>query len=97
MKKSKPQIFTASSITKTVNEAMWSGSVVTKWHPPEGFFTKSASEIASGLKSSSDSLGQAMSRLDFYINRAGDNLSGKQKVELEKAKTILHSLYPKKI
>ncbi|MEZ4689908.1 MAG: hypothetical protein R3A12_06880 [Ignavibacteria bacterium] len=48
--------------------------VKTHWHPEEGFFGQSSEKIAEGLKSASDSLAQAMDRLDFYINRAGSNL-----------------------
>ena len=74
-------------------EKQWSGSVHTHWPPPEGFFSKSADDIAHGLKSRSDSLKQAMGRLNFYINRAGSNLSATEKSKLEAAKTKLHSLY----
>jgi len=74
---------------------LWSADVETKWHPPEGFFEQSAEQIAKGLKDASDSLKQAMSRLDFYINRAGDNLSDERKLALEKAKKILDELYGK--
>ena len=72
---------------------LWSKKVETKWHPPEGFFEKSAGEIARGLKKASDSLPQAMDRLDFYINRAGANLAGEDRARLEKAKGILRGLY----
>ena len=71
----------------------WSGDVHEKWHPPEGFFKQSAEKIAHGLKSKSDSLKQAMSRLNFYINRAGKNLSAEDKKRLENAKDKLHRLY----
>ena len=74
---------------------LWSGDVETKWHPPEGFFEQSAEDIAKGLKAASDSLAQAMDRLNFYINRAGDKLSEAHKATLEKAKKILDELYGK--
>jgi len=74
---------------------LWSADVETKWHPPEGFFEQSAEEVAKGLKDASDSLAQAMDRLNFYINRAGAKLSEERKVELEKAKKILDELYGK--
>lgn len=80
---------------KTEEDEKWSGDVKTKWHPKEGFFDRSASEIASGLKSASDDLKQAMSRLNFYINRAGDNLSSEDKSRLELAKNKLSALYEK--
>ena len=74
---------------------LWSSDIETKWHPPEGFFEQSAEQIAKGLKAASDSLKQAMSRLDFYINRAGDKLSDERKATLEQAKKILEELYGK--
>lgn len=76
-----------------MSEAIWSGDVKTKWHPPEGLFTKSADEIANVLKKESPNLKVAMSRLNFYINRAGKNLDPKRKAELEKAKNILRKLF----
>ncbi len=69
----------------------WSEHVHTKWHPPKGFFEQSAQAIAEGLQAASDSERQAMDRLDFYINRAGDRLKDPQK--FEEAKIILRSLY----
>ena len=65
----------------------------THWHPEEGFFEQSQEKIAEGLKAASDGLAQAMDRLDFYINRAGSNLSGDAKAKLEKANQILQGFY----
>lgn len=80
-----------------INEAKkkWSGEVETSWEPKEGFFKQTASKIASGLKKNSKNLKQAMSRLNFYINRAGKNLSDKDKDRLENAKDALKKLYDK--
>lgn len=69
----------------------WSEDVVTKWHPEKGFFEQSAQAIAEGLKANSDGLRQAMDRLDFYVNRAGDRLKDPEK--FGQAKIILRSLY----
>lgn len=69
----------------------WSEEVHPKWHPQKGFFTQSAQAIATGLKENSNSLRQAMDRLDFYINRTGDKLEDPAK--FEEAKVILHNLY----
>lgn len=69
----------------------WSEEVRPKWHPPKGFFEQSAQAIAEGLQENSDSLRQAMDRLDFYINRAGEKLKDPEK--FEEAKVILHNLY----
>lgn len=71
----------------------WSGKVEVKWEPPEGFFTKGAVAIADGLHSASKTLKQAMSRLNFYINRAGDNLSRDDHKRLERAKELLHKKF----
>jgi len=76
-----------------ISEGQWSGKVDTDWTPPEGFFNQSAEKIARGLESASTGLQQAMSRLNFYINRAGENLSDDDKKRLEKAKDELHHLY----
>ncbi len=72
---------------------LWSADVETKWSAPEGFFNKSAHEIAEGLKKVSDSKAQALDRLDFYINRSGKNLSESRKEALEEAKRDLEKLY----
>lgn len=80
-------------IAEKLAEAMWSGDVKTKWHPEEGFFKKGADAIASGLKSASSGLKQAMGRLNFYINRAGSGLSTEDKSRLEGAKKKLQALY----
>jgi len=73
----------------------WSGKVETKWHPPEGFFEQDAETIARELKKNSKDRQQAMSRLNFYINRAGKNLSDKDKARLERAKKLLAAKYDK--
>ena len=86
----------ADYINRMIDEAMWSGKVKKKWKPPDGFFTKSAEEIASGLKGVSKSAAQAQSRLSFYINRAGDNLSSEDKGRLNHAKEILSKSYQEK-
>jgi len=76
-----------------IGEDKWSGDVDTKWEPPEGFFTKSADAIASGLKSASDSYAQAVRRLSFYKNRAGENLPSDEKAKLDNAHSKLKKLY----
>ncbi len=71
----------------------WSGGAHENWHPKEGFFEQSAEKIAKGLKAASDDQKQASSRLNFYINRAGKNLSDEDKSKLKHAKDILKELY----
>lgn len=76
-------------LIQSIGEAKWSAQVQTKWKPPEGFFKQSASKIASGLLSASSDKKQAMGRLNFYINRAGKNLSADDRARLEAAKKKL--------
>lgn len=74
---------------------LWSGKVKTKWEPKEGIFKESAEKIASYLKKQSKDLKQAMSRLNFFINRGGENLSASDKKRLDNAKEKLRNLYKK--
>jgi tRNA(Arg) A34 adenosine deaminase TadA len=71
----------------------WSAKVDTdSTHPDEGLFKKSASAIAKALatkKVSPKGPASGMQMLNFYINRAGKNLTQERHAELEKAKTIL--------
>lgn len=63
-------------------------NVKAEWHPEEGLFThKDPHYIADYLLKHSDDKGQAMKRLVFYMNRAGDNLQNK--TVLNKAKELL--------
>ena len=71
----------------------WSGKVKTKYEPPEGLFTKDAETIASQLAKDSTDLQQAMSRLNFYINRVGTNLSPDRKSTLENVKELLRKKF----
>jgi len=82
--------------TTNVDEKLWSAKVTkeAKWSPPKGLFAKgSASEIATTLKNASSSLKQAMSRLNFFINRA-DPKEVRLSV-LNSAKAKLRALYDK--
>jgi hypothetical protein len=71
----------------------WSGQVKTvSTFPPPGLFTRDAETIARSLASkkvSPKGPGSGMRMLTFYINRAGKNLSGSRRAELEKAKELL--------
>jgi len=68
---------------------LWSHNVQTHYHPPAGLFTKSAEQIARELLHGADSPGQAIRRLQFYINRAGRNLSDKDGARLHHAMRLL--------
>lgn len=79
----------------------WSKEVTEHDHPyalPPGVFKSADPEaIAAALQHSAedpargspDAYRTAMSMLDFYINRAGNNLSAKDRDALEEAKTAL--------
>jgi tRNA(adenine34) deaminase len=71
----------------------WSSKVTTvSTFPPKDLYTKDAETIARVMatkKVSPKGLGSAIRMVQFYINRAGKNLSAARRRELEKAKWIL--------
>jgi hypothetical protein len=71
----------------------WSGNVKTlSTFPPPGLYKKDAATIARVMatkKVSPNGIGSAIRMVQFYINRAGKNLSVTRKRELEKAKRLL--------
>ena len=83
----------------------WSGRVTRESNAldlEEGVFTfKNPKKIASSLKRSAEEsirrkaepFQSAMSMLNFYINRAGKNLSAEQRKILEQAKVELRKLF----
>jgi len=77
----------------------WSGEITTdSTHPEEGLFNKSATAIAKALASkkvSPKGPASGMRMLNFYVNRAGKNLSASRHAELEKAKTLLSEIIAK--
>lgn len=79
------------SLVQYIYEKNWTDDVKTKWHPEEGLFTRNdANYIAKYLLDNSKDKKQAMSRLVFYMNRAGDNLENK--TTLEKVKSIIKNI-----
>lgn len=85
----------------------WSQAVTDHDHPfalPPGIFKSADPDvIAAALQHSAedprrgshDAYQTAMSMLDFYINRAGRNLSDGDRAALEKAKTALRKRFGK--
>ena len=83
----------------------WSKEVTEHDHPfalPPGIFKSAEPDvIAAALQHSAedpkrgahDAYRTAMSMLDFYINRAGKNLSDSDRVALEKAKSALRKRF----
>jgi hypothetical protein len=71
----------------------WSDKVKTvSTYPPEGLFTKDPATIARTLASkkvSPKGPASGMRMLNFFINRAGKNLSASRKAVLQKAKELL--------
>jgi hypothetical protein len=80
---------------RKASDPRWSSKVSTvSTFPPEGLYTKDAETIARVMatkKVSPKGLGSAIRMVQFYINRAGKNLSAARKRELEKAKKILQA------
>jgi tRNA(adenine34) deaminase len=74
----------------------WSAKVNTdSTHPDEGLFKKNPTVIAKALASkkvSPKGPASGMRMLNFYINRAGKNLSDSRHAALEKAKSILSEI-----
>lgn len=89
------------------SKTYWSKEVTEKSNAlmlEPGIFTwKSSKKIAKSLKQSADeskskkgtSYQSAMSMLNFYINRAGTNLSDDRKKILDETKVELRKLYNK--
>ena len=73
----------------------WSHKVKTvSTFPPPGTFNKSAPEVArimASKKVSPKGIGSGIRMIQFFINRAGKNLSKSRLRELEKAKKLLQS------
>lgn len=97
----------ASPKKKTGAKRKWSASVTRHSNAldlePSIFKSGSAEKIAQSLKRSSTGSKRkkgtpyqsAMSMLNFYINRAGKNLSARQKKTLETAKEKLKKVFHK--
>lgn len=77
----------------------WSAKVDTdSTHPDHDLFNQSAATVAKALASkkvSPKGPASGMRMLNFYINRAGKNLSSERHQELEKAKALLSDIIAK--
>ncbi len=82
--------------SRLIESKKWIQQVKTKHHTPEGLFTKSAGAIAEGIRAQHDDLKGAMSALNFYYNRKGENLSAEDETKWGAAKKKLRSLYGEK-
>ena len=80
------QVKDLHSLNEYISEQL--SDVKTDWHPKKGLFTSDdPKKIVDYLMKNSKDQAQAMQRLCFYMNRAGDNLSNK--TVLNKAKQLL--------
>lgn len=73
-------------------EEFWSQHVKSSWHPPKGLFASGdVDRIAKQAHKDSRSYKQAVSRINFYYNRAGKNIPDgrtKAKAILKKIKSL---------
>ena len=77
---------------------LWVKGVETKWTPSPGLFAYgTAEEIAEEIFNESPDYKTGMSRLNFYINRAGTKLSGERRRTIEEAKDLLASYHGREI
>ena len=63
-------------------------------YPPKGLFTKDAETIARTMASkkiSPKGIGSGIRMIQFFINRAGEDLPAARRRELEKAKHLLQA------
>ncbi|HTZ75459.1 MAG TPA: DUF3175 domain-containing protein [Candidatus Aquilonibacter sp.] len=78
---------------RSPSKKKWVAGVKTdSTHPPKGLFTKDAATIARSLASrrvSPKGPGSGMRMLNYFINRAGHNLSPSRRKVLERAKSLL--------
>ena len=74
----------------------WSKDVKTEsTFPPEGTFAKPGEQVARIMarkEVSPGGLGSAIRMVQFFINRAGQKMTGVRRRELEKAKRILRDM-----
>jgi tRNA(Arg) A34 adenosine deaminase TadA len=92
-------VATKKTSKKTTPKKKWSAKVDTdSTHPEEGLFNQSASAIAKALASkkvSPKGPASGMRMLNFYINRAGKNLSEERHAELKRTKDKLSTIIAK--
>lgn len=65
---------------------------------PEGTFDQmSPSQIAQDIKTKSDSFDQAISRVQYYINRSGERLTEADKHKMDRVKEALYRSYGREL
>jgi len=73
----------------------WSGKVDLKWHAPKGLFEDGSAEKIAATVSKGVDLKTAMSRLNFFLNRGGENIPSDIRKKVEKAKEIVRKKFSK--
>lgn len=69
---------------------LWSGKVRTKWTPPPGLFLRDAETIARVVLEAHDyELAPSVASINFYVNRAGTNLTERDRARLTRALRIV--------
>jgi len=86
------------TLLQKLEEENWIDKVKTKWHPPEGLFTKDPETIAKTIAKASKDLKQAVARVNFFYNRYG--CSGERRNDpickkREKVLKLLHKYFKK--
>lgn len=93
MRNQAAQLAITSVMQKKPAKRRWVRDVATvSTAPPPGTFTRSASEIARTMARhdvSPRGLGSGIRMIQYFINRAGKNLSQGRRTQLEGAKCIL--------
>src|SRR5688572_11116251 len=83
----------SSTMSREKSKKKWSREVKTvSTRPPENLFTKDAETIAKTMASkkvSPKGIGSGIRMIQFFINRAGKDLSASRRKVLERAKRIL--------
>jgi hypothetical protein len=84
---------TKGSDVRSKGDKRWVAKVKTvSTFPPKSIFTKDAKTIAKAMESkqvSPKGIGSGIRMIQYFINRAGKNLSATRKQELERAKRLL--------
>jgi hypothetical protein len=87
-----------SFLQEEEEEEKWSQDVKEKFHPPEGTFKEgSADKIATIISQNGRTpYKTAIARLNFFLNRGGENVSPEIRAKVNRAKEILKKRYNKK-
>jgi hypothetical protein len=79
-------------------EEKWSQEVKEHFHPPEGTFSQGSAEKIANVISQNGraSYKTTMARLNFFLNRGGENVPPEVRAKVNRAKEIIKKKYNKK-